>query len=57
MYDLHYPLQMTSVHYDSGHIQLPLILFAAFNVESIFQMIYSEISRKKSSIRLRRHGD
>lgn len=61
MYDLHYPLQITRVRYDRGHIQMPLILFAAFNVKSIFQMIYREISRrnraKDNNIRLRWHGD
>lgn len=57
MYDLHYPLQSPSVYYDSGGIRLPLILLAAFNLDSIFKMIYSEISRRESindnSIRLR----
>lgn len=61
MYDLHYPQQITSVGDDRGHVQMPLILFAAFNVESIFQMIYREISRKNrakdNNIRLRWHGD
>lgn len=36
MYDLHYPLQSTSVHYDSVGTQLPLILLAEFNLKSIF---------------------
>lgn len=36
MYDLHYPLQSASVRYNSGGIQLPLILLAAFHLESIF---------------------
>lgn len=61
MYDLHYPLQIAGVRYDRGHIQMPLIWFAAFNVESIFQMIYREISRKNrakdDNIRLGWHGD